>query len=149
MHAQLEEIFEMSGITDVLRLAETFKRIVPFASKYNLRIVRINVRDYPGSSPWSKDEIDTIREKRENAKDLIVGMGQELGAFVTWFIKTQNIPALSLNSERHESGGVSVLSWSLGNSLSLSLLAHVDKLSDDSKDLLGRYLRSIILLGER
>lgn len=132
---------------------ETFKMMLPFVSQHNLRFVRLNLRDYPGSSPWSQDELDGIREGRETARDTVASMGVEIAAFLAWYIETQNIPALSSSEGIDEQGarakgGISVGAWSMGNIASLSFLANLDKVPEATVALLGKYLRSYVMFGK-
>lgn len=123
--------------------------MLPFAKANNFRLVRFNLRDYPGSTPWSQSDIDSIMKKRDNAKDVINGLGQELAAFLAWFIKTEQIPRKAGdNVPGRQSGGISVLAWSMGNLVPLSLLAHLDKLSEERRALIEGYLRSYIMFGK-
>ncbi|KDQ57501.1 hypothetical protein JAAARDRAFT_47456 [Jaapia argillacea MUCL 33604] len=126
----------------------TFRRLIPYAAQHNLRLVLVNRRDYPGSSPTSPDELGKLASpdkdvQAEGMKD----MGLEIAAFLEWYIKNQDVPRLSRSrvEGEHDSGGVSLLAWSSGNATSLPMLAHVDKLSEESKTFLAGYLRTFVI----
>lgn len=128
-------------------LSEVFGGMHPFATERGMRLVRINLRDYPGSTPLSKDAPGT-------AEEIIASMGQELAAFLAWFIEAEHLPEISLTTsadgkETDLKGGLSILGWSMGNIPALSLLGNLDKLPTTGRDLLGKYVRSYIMLGRR
>lgn len=128
-------------------LSEVFGRVLPFATERGMRLVRINLRDYPGSTPLSKDAPGT-------AEEIIASMGQELAAFLAWFVEAEHLPEISSTSSADEKGtdlkgGLSILAWSMGNIPALSLLGNLDKVSQTRQDLLGKYVRSYVMLGRR
>lgn len=129
-----------------------FEPIIAFANHRNVRIVRVNLRDYPGSTPFSSAELEVIHNgSHDEQVALIRARGLELGSFLTWFIRISNIPAPSSdptesNADR-QSGGLSVLAWSAGNCAALSFFAYAHLLPAQDQDLLAGYLRSYILFG--
>ena len=46
---------------------ETFKRIIPLAGRHNVRLVIVNRRDYPGSSPYTDEEINSVKSATAEA----------------------------------------------------------------------------------
>ncbi|CAL1712123.1 unnamed protein product [Somion occarium] len=105
-----------------------FRRLLPHAVPKNLRLVSVNLRDYPGSSPYAQSELDAFRSANEN-------------------VQTEAIT--NLEKQRNEdgtvSGGLALITWSMSNILSLSFLAHADTLPHATKSLLDKYLRTIVL----
>ncbi|PCH43959.1 hypothetical protein WOLCODRAFT_133046 [Wolfiporia cocos MD-104 SS10] len=125
-----------------------FHPMYQYAAQNSIRLVTVNLRDYPGSSPTSTEVLNAIREnRREILATIIRDRGLEIIAFLEWLIKTENLPprSQSSNDETEASGGISVLGWSSGNFMTISLLAHGSTLSQDRQKHLGAYLRSIIL----
>lgn len=120
--------------------------MIAFAVRHNLRIVRVNLRDYPGSTPYSPAELEVIHNGSYNEQVAFVkARGLELGAFLAWLIRTTDIPAPSDN--KTPSGGLSVLAWSAGNCVTVSLFAHAESLPAEDQELLSRYILSYILFG--
>ena len=86
--------------------------MITFADRHNLRIVRVNLRDYPGSTPYSPAELEVIHNGSYNEQVAFVkARGLELGAFLAWLIRTTDIPAPSDN--KTPSARVTSLSESL------------------------------------
>ncbi|KAF8509067.1 Alpha/Beta hydrolase protein [Hysterangium stoloniferum] len=120
-----------------------FKRLFPLALTYNLRIVAITRRDYPGSTPSSQNELDVITQG--GADDMIRFLGdraKEIAVFMDKFIQEQAIPKPSADGKL---GGVALCGWSLG---SLQGLAFMALAADFPPDVVGRlkhYLKTYII----
>ncbi|EJF56674.1 hypothetical protein DICSQDRAFT_183714 [Dichomitus squalens LYAD-421 SS1] len=122
-----------------------FRPIIPFATQSNIRLVLLNVHGYPGSTPYSDEELDRLEGSLEARKAELQARGSELAAFIRWFIITEKIPPISESSHGVLIGGLSVLAWSGGNGHSLCMFAHADRLAEDTRKLFDEYLRSLIL----
>ena len=106
------------------------------------------MRGYPGSSPYTAEELDAYEGKPDAQRLALQSRGAEIAEFLRWFIEKENIPPLQQTSGSGAAvGGLSLLSWSGGNSLTLSMFAHVDELAESTNELLNKYLRSFILYG--
>lgn len=70
----------------------------------------------------------------------------EIAAFLCWFVEHERIPPLSVKGTVR-AGGVSALAWSYGASIGLSFFAHADVYSRETRALLEKYLRSLIIYG--
>lgn len=126
-----------------------FRPIFPFAAENNLRFVTVNLRDYPGSTPSSPAELSALLGDPEGQAGWLRDRGIEIAAFLEWFIRSEHIPQTTTVVGGSESfvGGLSLLDWSSGNCVTMSVLAHVDAISAEHQRLLGQYLRSTITLG--
>lgn len=125
-----------------------FRRLLPYAEKHNLRIVRLNWRDYPNSTPYSSEEMDVIRNGDETAKSVFMReQGHQLAQFLLHLAQTEGIPKVS-EVGGTVTGGMSVLGWSMGNMWTLSLLGNARSLPDSTREILGQYLRTVVLYGE-
>lgn len=126
-----------------------FKHMIAFADRHNLRIICVNLRDYPGSTPYTPAELEAIHNGNHDEQVAFVkARGLELGAFLAWFIRTANIPAPANGADAGEtSGGLSLFAWSGGNCIAMSLIAYADHLPEQDQELLERYLRSYIIFG--
>ena len=122
--------------------------MIPFATQKNIRLVLLNVHGYPGSTPYTNDELDRLEGSLEARKTELQARGSELAEFIRWFIVTQEIPPIRERSNDDQLvGGLSVLAWSGGNGHSLCMFAHADKLAEETRKLFDEYLRSLILYG--
>ncbi|KDQ55697.1 hypothetical protein JAAARDRAFT_208490 [Jaapia argillacea MUCL 33604] len=123
-----------------------FSRLVPLATEYKLRLVRINRRDYDGSTPLSADDLEGLKSgDKHREASFLQARGLEIAAFLAWFASTQNIPAISTLEGGDKVGGINLFGWSAGNNAALSVLANLDKLSTAKRDVLEEYLNVVIL----
>ena len=124
-----------------------YKPLVPFAKAYGLRLIWLEWRDYPKSSPYSPEEMAAFTSgDRDTQVKAIEREGDQLGRFLKHVIETKNIPKLKVvDGERR--GGLGVLIWSLGSVFALPFFAHAYKLDEPTKKLFGEYLRSVIPFG--
>ncbi|KAI0655018.1 hypothetical protein C8Q70DRAFT_924560 [Cubamyces menziesii] len=130
----------------------SFTKMIPFTDKYNARIVLVNRRDYPGSQPYSEDELallkpvvegESAEEKtRENLWAYMRDRAAELCALLAILAKEGKI--LPYDREA-DTGGAIVAGWSFGSCWLTALLAHGDIASDVQGINLGDYVRRIVL----
>lgn len=131
------------------RTTAIFRRLAPYAEKYNLRFVSVSWRDYPNSTPYSAAELDNIFNGDEEAKRAFVQrQGLELAKFLEYLAQTHDIPKVG-EVEGKKVGGIALLSWSMGNIWSVSLLGNAQGLPSDTKRALEDYLRTVVFYGER
>ncbi|KAH9851679.1 alpha/beta-hydrolase [Lenzites betulinus] len=124
-----------------------YRPLIPFAAERNLRLVLLNIRDYPGSTPYSAEDFEDLRGATLEAQErALQTRGLEIAAFVRWFIQTQDTPPIKEDPEtKARTGGVSVLAWSGGTSFAVATFAHADKLDEETRRLLDAHLRTFIL----
>ncbi|KAH9945645.1 hypothetical protein B0H21DRAFT_744030 [Amylocystis lapponica] len=128
-----------------------FSRMLPFVAAHKFRLVTVNLRDYPKSTPFSATDLAVIQSGDFTSQSaLIAARGVEIATFLEWFIKEHNIPPLSVAASPDGTGdivtgGVSVSGWSYGNAIILSFLAHADMLSEQTRVFLESYLRTYIM----
>lgn len=128
--------------------------MIPYAAEHNFRVVRLNFRDYPGSSPYTSSELDAFQSNdRTVVQAAIKTYGAEVAAFLAWFAEHYDLPL-----PRHDAntangttaaieGGMALLIWSSTNSAGISMLAHAPELPEKTRDTLEKYLRAYIMLG--
>ena len=109
-----------------------------------MRLVRLNMREYPGSTLYSDEELALLGGSHDEQTLALQARGLELAAFLRGFIESERIPP---RSPDNRGGGISVLGWSGGNHLTLGMFAHADALSEETRMLLDGYLRTLILYG--
>ncbi|EIM81567.1 uncharacterized protein STEHIDRAFT_161746 [Stereum hirsutum FP-91666 SS1] len=125
---------------------DIFSRLVPFASQSNARIVLVNRRDYPGSTPYSDAEqqllascLSDTAEAAKNIRSYMKDRACELYDFLCEFAMSENIPMIS------GEGGMTVVGWSLGGNWITALLAYLE-IFEGVEMTLRSYLNKLILL---
>lgn len=143
-----------------IRSVDLFHRLTPIASASHIRLVLINRRGYGGSTPLADSETNpTFTDDPENPGvsrserrklDFYTAFLQvraaELARFLVKYIENESIP-LKIESPGRASGGMSLMAWSLGNILPVSLLAFANTLDPALTRKLDAYLRKIVLYG--
>lgn len=122
-----------------------FKPMFQYAAENNMRLVAINLRDYPGSTPFSPSELDALRSDKAGQATFISDRGMELSRFLEWFILGHDLPPKALSHKSEAAGGLSILGWSLGSCSVMSMLASAHALPEASRKLLDMHLRSFIV----
>ncbi|RPD77401.1 alpha/beta-hydrolase [Lentinus tigrinus ALCF2SS1-7] len=124
----------------------SFRRMIPFAAEHNLRFIIPNLRDYPGSTPYTQQELQELRgPSREQQEKALRARASELAAFLQWLIQIGDIPSAHDSSDGSTTGGIALLSWSAGNCQTMALFAYADQLPKETRKLLDAYLRSYVL----
>ena len=142
------------SLTGPFVIAGSFTKMIPFTDKYNARIVLVNRRDYPGSQPYSEDELallkpvvegESAEEKtQENLWAYMRDRASELCALLAILAKEGKILPYDRGAD---TGGAIVAGWSFGSCWLTALLAHGDIASDVQGINLGDYVRRIVLHG--
>ncbi|KAI0669171.1 alpha/beta-hydrolase [Trametes maxima] len=124
-----------------------YRTLIPYASARNLRLVLLNLRDYPGSTPYSEEDVEDIRGPSVEAQSrALQNRGLEIATFLRCFIETQSIPPINETASSEKlSGGLSLLSWSGGNTPTVAMFAHANQIPEEMRCLFDKYLRSFIL----
>ncbi|KAJ3557176.1 hypothetical protein NM688_g1611 [Phlebia brevispora] len=125
-----------------------FHPLLPLAEKYGIRLVIVNWRDYPGSSPYTPPEIAAFQGDYQTQASIMEDQGRQIAKFLEWFVTKHKVPQLRVIDGK-KSGGLSVLAWSLGNVFLLAFLAYAHKLEEKTKSVLEKYLRSAIVFGQQ
>ncbi|EIM81547.1 uncharacterized protein STEHIDRAFT_161731 [Stereum hirsutum FP-91666 SS1] len=125
---------------------DIFYRLLPFAPHYNTRIILVNRRDYPGSTPLTDSErqllasaLSDTAEAAENIRSYMKDRARELYDFLCEFAISEDIPKIS--GQR----GITLVGWSLGATFVTALLAHLETFEGDQLTLRA-YLNKFILL---
>lgn len=122
----------------------TYKPLIPYATKRNLRLVLVNLRDYPGSTRYTESELSALGSTDpKSQRSMLDARGTEIAAFLLWFIKKEKIPRTTEGG----AGGLGLLAWSWGNTITMSFLAQAAELPKDRQETLGAYVRSLIFFG--
>ncbi|KAJ6483805.1 Alpha/Beta hydrolase protein, partial [Mycena vitilis] len=116
----------------------TFKRLTPFAQPNSLRIISVNRREYPGSSPYSAQELSAFVEGDDAERaSFLEQQGRDLAMFLDGLIDELSIP---------KTGGIALAGWSLGTLFLLSLIASVETLPAAVKERLCDFVHTVVLL---
>ena len=125
--------------------AASFQKVLKLAPTSGLRIVAINRRDYPHSSPFSPAELETMATGSDADKATFLSSGGlEIMTFIDEFIQQYDLPPISGDGQ---TGGVALAGWSLGNIVNCAAISSAERLSSDVKFRLAKYLRALILQG--
>lgn len=123
--------------------------MMPFAAENNVRLVALNRRDYPETTPYSSEELAALSSNdiavRENA---LRETGLQFGAFLAWFISTHGTPPVTESPSGDREGGIAFVAWSLGHTSAAPLIACPDLLPENQRSLLETHLRAYCTLGQ-
>lgn len=123
-----------------------FKRLLPLASQYNIRLVLVNRRDYPNSSPYTDKDLEKLNSSDDWAQDEFAkGRAQEYATFIRRFVEQESTPEMTVDGK---DGGIVLLSWSSGVAYTIPLLSFADSLPEDLRDAIEPYLRLYVSFGE-
>ncbi|KAJ7764874.1 Alpha/Beta hydrolase protein [Mycena metata] len=122
-----------------------FQRMIALAPTQGVRVVAINRRGFPGSTPFTPEEFnvnltggsgDAEREAQMEAR------GHEIATFIAIFIQKFDLPAFS---GAGRPGGAILLGWSLGAPFTTFAIANSDTLPEATREVLTSHVRSLIL----
>ncbi|KAF8873509.1 hypothetical protein CPB85DRAFT_1236931 [Mucidula mucida] len=121
-----------------------FQKVLDIAPSKGVRFVALNRRPFPGSTPFTPEELDVTLTGGTGDADRdaqIEARGHEIAMFVAEFIKKFKLPALSQDGKH---GGVALLGWSVGAAYPLAAIGSSPTLPKDVQRLLGLNVRSLI-----
>lgn len=123
-----------------------FKRLLPLAPQHNIRLVLLNRRDYPGSSPYTEEELDGVKAGSEAAQTAFgIARAMEFATFIQKFVAQNDVPRMT---KYGKDGGVVMMSWSSGTMYALPLLAYADAIPDTIREALEPHFRRYIIFGK-
>ncbi len=127
--------------------ADIYDRLLGLAQQSSdIRFVAISRRGYPGSTPFGPDEIANLTTGDDHRKESFLrARGSEVAIFIDKFIQEFHLPPVSADGH---SGGIALMGWSLGCSVALSVVSHMDTYPQRVQTRLGAYLRTLILHGK-
>lgn len=127
-----------------------FAPMLPFAAAYRARLILVNRRDYPGSTPLTDTELASLgsRNLQTRAKAL-AQQGLDIGIFLAWLVREEKIPPVSIGSDGNKRGGIALVAWSLAHTPLAGFLAHADALPADARRTLEPCLRAYCIFGKR
>ncbi|EKM53109.1 uncharacterized protein PHACADRAFT_259282 [Phanerochaete carnosa HHB-10118-sp] len=122
-------------------------RMGPYASKYGMRMIAFNERDYPGSTPYTKEELAQITSPDvEVQAHAVRRWGLEFAQFLAYICKTLDIPAVSGEGAKKQ-GGLVVVAWSACGVAATAMLGDPQTMGSDLTAALAPYLRKVVIYG--
>ena len=126
-----------------------FSPMVPFAAANRVRLVLVNRRDYPGSTPLSDAELAELGSSHlQTRAKALAQQGTDIGLFLAWLVRKEKIPAMSVDWRGKGQGGIVLVAWSLAHTSLAGFLASADTLPADALRTLEPCLRAYCILGE-
>jgi len=120
--------------------------MLPCAARSNVRLVFLNRRDYPGSSPLTPDERARLGSLDVQTRATALrSLGGEIGAFLAWFVRSQGLPPVT-TIDGVRVGGIALVAWSLAHLVTCPLLAYPDELPETTRSILHTHLRTYCAL---
>ncbi|KAF8156260.1 hypothetical protein K438DRAFT_2075673 [Mycena galopus ATCC 62051] len=108
----------------------TFQRLTPLAQPNSLRIISVNRREYPGSSPYTAQELTVFAEGNDTEQaSLVEQQGRDL--------------AIAVDSRN---GHIALIGWSMGTIFLLALIACIETLPTATRERLSSRVHSVIML---
>ncbi|KAF5366909.1 hypothetical protein D9757_011377 [Collybiopsis confluens] len=123
--------------------AYQFHKVHAEAHALNLRTVLVHRRDHVGSTPYSAEEVQEIKDGSQPFWERLVS---QVAQFISIFIERESIPKLKMTSSVM-SGGIALTGWSAGCQIALSMLGTVQNpfISDQLYSLLRAYIGRVII----
>lgn len=133
----------------------------PYAASNNVRLVLVNRRDYPGSTPLTDTELSALKaicdatsptydatKALEAQSNFLKARGFEVAEFMAWFAKQEGIPKVADKDGGWKEGGMVLVAWSSANGTALALFAHLKELRREVREALEPYLRTYLYYGQ-
>ncbi|KAJ7477000.1 Alpha/Beta hydrolase protein [Mycena galericulata] len=117
--------------------SSVFQRLLPLAATHSVRLVCINRREYPGSTPHTAEELGVYASGSDQERTSLMNeAGVNLALAVDGIIQECKLPS---------AGGVALVGWSLGNAFTLAAMASILSLPSETKIRLQSFVRTIIM----
>ncbi|KAF7348196.1 AB hydrolase-1 domain-containing protein [Mycena sanguinolenta] len=117
--------------------AAVFQKLLPLAAARSLRIICINRREYPGSTPHTAEELRVYASgSDEERASLVSDAGINLALAVDGIIQQCALPS---------NGSVALCGWSLGNTFVMAAMASILSLPSETRERLQHFVKTIIM----
>ena len=132
-----------------------FRKLLPLAAAQNTRLIAVNRRDYPGSTPYSPEERakferlaasspDDVNARAE-ASEIWRDRARELYEYLEDLVQREDIPQPSYGEGGEVRGGIVLVGWSLGSVWAIAFMAHAPSFRSDVQ--LSKWVRRVVLYG--
>lgn len=129
----------VSSIPNLTIHQGVFQRLFSPAVSRGVRIICINRREYPGSTPHTKEELHVYASGSETERQqLLHDAGVDLALCLDAVIQQCALSAV---------GGVALCGLSLGNTFVLAAVASIAYLPPQSQERLAQFVKCIIMWG--
>ncbi|KAJ6544160.1 hypothetical protein B0H19DRAFT_1169791 [Mycena capillaripes] len=116
-----------------------FQRLLPLAATRSVRIICLNRREYPGSTPHTAEELRVYASgSDEERAALLSEAGVDLALCIDEIIQQCALPA---------AGGVALVGWSLGNAFTMAAAVSIKSLPSQIKERLQAFVKTFTLWG--
>ena len=123
--------------------------MIPFAAANRIRLILVNRRDYPDTTPFSDTELASLGSADlETRAKALAQQGIDIGLFLAWLVREENIPPVIVDRDGEQQGGIALVAWSLAHTPTAGLLAYADALQADVLRTLEPCLRAYCIFGE-
>ncbi|KAI0079932.1 hypothetical protein K474DRAFT_431586 [Panus rudis PR-1116 ss-1] len=121
----------------------TFRPLLPYAAQNNLRVITLNQRDFPGSTPIRRDEIEALESSDPHSQSRVLqSLAHQIAQFLVHLVDQYGIPPIQRSRDGKTQGGISLIAWSQGTNMLFSFLAHLKSLPESAKKVVSTHLRS-------
>lgn len=126
-----------------------FRKMLPLGSKYQLRLISVNMRGYRGSTAYNVTEIEEISSPNIEVQAAAVRkFGREIAQFLVYVCTKLGISPIRTDGEGL-SAGLVLLTWSMSNLAITTILGDRNTLEVQQRHTLSRFLRKAIIYGMR
>lgn len=110
--------------------------------------MRVNQRDYPGSSPYTVDDLEALTSGDPGRQaNVFKGLGHQFAALVENLAEKLQLPSV-VEVDGKKVGGIALVTWSMSNGLAMAMLGNASSSSEQTKSSLKQYLRTLVMLGK-
>ncbi|KAJ7745424.1 hypothetical protein DFH07DRAFT_833580 [Mycena maculata] len=114
-----------------------FQRLLPLAPARSLRIICINRREYPGSTPHTAEELRVYASGSDQERIALLNeAGVDYALAVDGIVRECSLPS---------TGSVALVGWSLGNTFTIAAMASITSLPAATRERLQSFVKTIII----
>ncbi|KAI0092161.1 hypothetical protein BDY19DRAFT_990897 [Irpex rosettiformis] len=123
-----------------------FRVLFPYAAAHNLRLIAINQREYPGSSPLSEAQLALFHSTdEEDQESVVVDCSRDLAHFVAWVVKHEHTPAPGKTASGKKTGGIGMWGWSAGCATLFGMLANLHSFDEALRNTLEENVTTLVI----
>ncbi|KAL1683390.1 Alpha/Beta hydrolase protein [Schizophyllum commune] len=116
-----------------------FDRLLPLAPSHNVRLICVNRRGYPGTTPFTPE--DEAGLASSDPSQTLAAQGVIFARFLAKLPDALGLPRPSAHGE----GGIVLAGWSLGTLFVRLVLSALDEVDEPIRTVLRTYVRQLIL----
>lgn len=146
----IDIICTSARLIHILAKLEVWQRILPYAQKYGVRIIAMNLRGYAGSTPYTAlEQAEVDSADVEVQRSAVRRVAREIAGFFVFVCQHLGIPAVyQVGGTSEKRGGFVPVAWSLTNMFISSMLGDPITMDDAIRSVLSPFWRHIIMYGE-